>query len=107
MVLFCLILCNIQGQWKHKFNRQNSIESKFHVSKTHSCLVQMMYQENTYHYGNFPEDKVQVLEMFYNGEGISMVIILPNKDEKLAEVKKKKILQFSYFWKKKDQTSIF
>lgn len=76
----------IQGQWKLKFNRQNSINSKFHVSKTHSCQVQMMYQENTHHYRNFPEDKVQVLEMFYSGEGISMVIILPAKDTKLAEV---------------------
>lgn len=62
----------------------------------------MMYQENTYHYGNFPEDKVQVLEMFYNGEGISMVIVLPNKDEKLAEVKIK-IAVLLFLKEKKDQ----
>lgn len=80
------MLCIIKGQWKHKFNRQNTRESKFHVSKTQSCLVQMMYKENTYRYGKFPEDKVQVLEMFYNGEGISMVIVLPHDDAKLAEV---------------------
>ncbi|XP_017333419.1 antithrombin-III [Ictalurus punctatus] len=84
-----LVLVNtiyFKGQWKHKFNRQNTRESKFHVSKTQSCLVQMMYKENTYRYGKFPEDKVQVLEMFYNGEGISMVIVLPHDDAKLAEV---------------------
>lgn len=76
----------IQGQWKLKFDRQNSFESKFHVSDTNNCRTQMMYQENTYHYGNFREDRVQVLEMFYNGDGISMLIVLPNKDKKLTEV---------------------
>ncbi|XP_053369487.1 antithrombin-III [Clarias gariepinus] len=75
-----------KGQWKHKFNRQNSMEDKFHVSETHSCSVQMMYQENTYRYGYFQNDKVQVLEMFYNGNGISMLIVLPDKNVKLAKV---------------------
>lgn len=46
----------------------------------------MMYQENIYQYGNFPEDKVQVLEMFYNGEGISMIVVLPDEGTQLAEV---------------------
>ncbi|XP_060797212.1 antithrombin-III [Neoarius graeffei] len=96
-----LVLVNtiyFKGQWKHKFDRYNSMESKFHVNKTQSCLVQMMYQENIYHYGNFPEDKVQVLEMFYNGEGISMLIVLPHKDTKLAEVEENLTLQKLSDW---------
>ncbi|KAB5559076.1 hypothetical protein PHYPO_G00024690 [Pangasianodon hypophthalmus] len=96
-----LVLVNtiyFKGQWKHKFNRRNSMESKFHISKTHSCLVQMMYQENTYHYGHFPEDKVQVLEMFYSGEGISMMIVLPDKDTKLAEVEENLTLKKLSGW---------
>lgn len=96
-----LVLVNtiyFKGQWKHKFNRHNSMESKFHVSKTHSCPVQMMYQENSYQYGNFPEDKVKVLEMFYNGEGISMMIVLPDKDTKLAEVEENLTLKKLSGW---------
>lgn len=76
----------IQGQWKSKFNRQHSLKAKFYVSETDSCEVQMMYQEHTYNYGKFPEDNVRVLEMFYNGEGISMVIVLPDEKKNLAEV---------------------
>ncbi|TSK53761.1 Antithrombin-III [Bagarius yarrelli] len=96
-----LVLVNtiyFKGQWKHKFNRHNSMESKFHVSNTHSCPVQLMYQENTYNYGNFPDDKVKVLEMFYNGEGISMVIVLPNKETKLAEVEEQITLKKLSGW---------
>ncbi|KAI5101145.1 antithrombin-III precursor [Silurus meridionalis] len=84
-----LVLVNtiyFKGQWKNKFDRLNSMESKFYVSETHSCPVQMMYQENSYNFGIFPEDKVKVLEMFYNGEGISMIIVLPHGNTELTKV---------------------
>lgn len=46
----------------------------------------MMYQETKFHYGRFTEDKVQVLELPYRGDDITMVLILPLKDTPLSEV---------------------
>lgn len=57
------------------------------MSKTHSCPVHMMYKETKFRYRTFPEDNMKVLELPYNGGGISMVLALPNKDTKLSEVR--------------------
>ncbi|XP_062869446.1 antithrombin-III isoform X2 [Trichomycterus rosablanca] len=96
-----LVLVNtiyFKGQWKHKFNRHNGMTTKFHVSETHSCSVHMMYQESQLRFGNFPDDKVKVLEMFYNGGGISMVLVLPNENTKLAEVEENLTLKKLSGW---------
>ena len=46
----------------------------------------MMYQETKFQYANFPDDNVQVLELPYRGEDITMVIILPARNTPLAKV---------------------
>lgn len=46
----------------------------------------MMYQERTFRYGHFYEDHVQLLEMPYQGDDITMVIILPSRDTTLRQV---------------------
>ncbi|XP_036442456.1 antithrombin-III [Colossoma macropomum] len=84
-----LVLVNtiyFKGQWKNKFDKADVMSSQFHISESHTCPVQMMYKEAKYRYGKFPEDKVKVLELPYNGGGISMVLVLPIKDTKLSEV---------------------
>lgn len=75
-----------QGQWKNKFDKDNVYVSDFHVSSSRSCSVNMMYQETRFRYSNFPEDHVQVLEMPYRGDDITMVLILPSRDTTLREV---------------------
>lgn len=56
------------------------------MSKSKTCPVSMMYQETKFRYGRFTEDKVQLLELPYRGEGITMVLILPLKGTPLSEV---------------------
>ncbi|KAM3876312.1 antithrombin-III [Diretmus argenteus] len=84
-----LVLVNtiyFKGQWKSKFDKDNVFMSDFYVSETRSCPVSMMYQETKFRYGDFQEDHVQLLEMPYRGDDITMVIILPGKDTPLAQV---------------------
>ncbi|KAK2835105.1 hypothetical protein Q5P01_015589 [Channa striata] len=84
-----LVLVNtiyFKGQWKNKFDKDNIFISDFHVSASRTCSVKMMYQETKFRYGNFPEDKVQVLEMPYRGDDITMVLVLPNKRTLLSKV---------------------
>ncbi|XP_041695790.1 antithrombin-III [Coregonus clupeaformis] len=84
-----LVLVNtiyFKGQWKSKFDKENGFKADFYVSKSKTCPVSMMYQETKFRYGRFTEDKVQVLELPYRGEDITMVLILPLKDTPLSEV---------------------
>lgn len=84
-----LVLVNtiyFKGQWKNKFDKDNVFASDFHVSKSRSCPVNMMYQEAKFRYKHFPDDEVQLLEMPYRGDDITMVIILPKKDTPLSKV---------------------
>ncbi|CAK6983044.1 antithrombin-III [Scomber scombrus] len=84
-----LVLVNtiyFKGQWKNKFDKDNNFADDFHVSETRSCSVNMMYQEAKFRYRYFPDDQVQLLEMPYRGDDITMVMVLPSRDSTLAQV---------------------
>ncbi|XP_026178768.1 antithrombin-III [Mastacembelus armatus] len=84
-----LVLVNtiyFKGQWKNKFDKDNVFASDFHISESHSCSVNMMYQEAKFRYGHFPDDQVQLLEMPYRGDDITMVMILPSRGTALSKV---------------------
>ncbi|KAM7409458.1 hypothetical protein PAMA_001103 [Pampus argenteus] len=96
-----LVLVNtiyFKGQWKNKFDKDNVFSSDFHVSKTLTCPVNMMYQETKFRYAHFPNDKVQLLEMPYRGEDITMVIILPSRDTTLRQVEESLTLKKLSGW---------
>lgn len=76
----------VQGQWKHMFDKDNVFEKDFQVSPSRTCSVNMMYQENRFRYMNLPEERVQLLEMAYKGDDITMVVILPHRGTPLSEV---------------------
>ena len=60
--------------------------SDFSVSESRTCSVNMMYQETKFRYKHFPDDSVQLLEMPYRGDDITMVIILPSRGTPLSKV---------------------
>lgn len=47
-----------------------------------------MYQESKFHYIFIPQDKVQVLELPYKGDDITMVLVLPSAGTPLEEVER-------------------
>uniref|UniRef100_A0A3Q4AYI7 Serpin domain-containing protein n=1 Tax=Mola mola TaxID=94237 RepID=A0A3Q4AYI7_MOLML len=75
-----------QGQWKNKFDKENVYAADFHLSPSRSCPVSMMYQEARFKYRHLRDDHMQLLEMPYRGDDITMVIILPSKDATLSQV---------------------
>ncbi|KAG5850131.1 antithrombin-III [Anguilla anguilla] len=84
-----LVLVNtiyFKGQWKNKFDKEDVFNDDFFLSDSKTCTVSMMYQETKFRYGTFSNDKVQVLELPYRGEDITMVLILPFKGTPLSEV---------------------
>lgn len=71
----------------------------FHVPGLEKPLqVPMMYQDDKFRYGLYAEDSVQVLEMFYKGEDISMVLVLPLEDTPLQTVEQNLSLQKLNMW---------
>ncbi|KAJ3598827.1 hypothetical protein NHX12_032791 [Muraenolepis orangiensis] len=96
-----LILVNtiyFKGQWKSKFDKDNVFQTDFTVSESRTCSVSMMFQEHKFQYARFQDDQVQVLELPYRGDDITMVIVLPARDTPLAQVEETLDLQKLTGW---------
>ncbi|KAG8312703.1 hypothetical protein J6590_018343 [Homalodisca vitripennis] len=77
-----LILVNaayFKGSWKFMFFEEDTTEGTFHLSNGNSVPVPMMYQENEFRAGLDMDLRVEVLEMPYAGDDISMIVLLPLK----------------------------
>jgi len=81
-----LVLTNavyFKGSWVLKFETGMTREADFKVSPTQTVKAQMMSQTDKFNYAE--TDDLQILEMPYLGNDISMLIILP-KEGKLDSV---------------------
>ncbi|XP_038210156.1 alaserpin-like isoform X3 [Zerene cesonia] len=78
-----------KGLWQNPFNKHATSEKDFHVSKDKTNKVQMMYQKSEFMYGESTELKAQILEMFYEGQEASMVLVLPNEIDGINELEQK------------------
>ncbi|KAM9319194.1 neuroserpin [Pholidichthys leucotaenia] len=90
-----LTLVNVvyfKGSWKNQFRPENT--RTFSFSKDDGSEVQtlMMYQQGDFYYGEFSDGSqeaggvYQVLEMPYEGEDMSMMIVLPRQEVPLASL---------------------
>ncbi|XP_065113936.1 neuroserpin [Paramisgurnus dabryanus] len=81
-----------RGSWKNQFRPENT--RTFSFSKDDGSEVQtlMMYQQGDFYYGEFSDGTTeaggvyQVLEMLYEGEDMSMMIVLPRQEVPLASL---------------------
>lgn len=76
--LTTLVLVNaiyFKGEWVTKFNKSATTIMPFYSSKNETIKVPMMNQENILNYGE--NDFLQILEMPYSDNDLSMVILLP------------------------------
>ncbi len=82
-----LILANaiyFKGEWISQFEKSATEKMPFHLDVTEITEVPLMHQTNDL---NYSEDKiVQILEMPYAGNELSMVIVLPRKIDGLQNV---------------------
>ncbi len=75
-----LVLTNavyFKGQWLSEFDDKRTIDATFHGTSG-DAIVPMMYQKHDFRY--FENEDVQVLEMPYRGEEISMMVVLPRTE---------------------------
>jgi len=76
-----LVLTNaiyFKGDWLNEFDEESTSKELFHVSPTEGVEVDMMsLQGERFNYTGTGE--MQILELPYTGEDVSMILILPNE----------------------------
>lgn len=85
-----LVLVNalyFRGKWSSKFNHSQTKNNLFHLSQDASITVPTMHQTGTFRYGE--DDEIQILELPYTRNSLSMLILLPREPVGLAALEKK------------------
>lgn len=85
-----LILTNaiyFKGDWASTFEEKDTKKDIFIGLDGSNNEVDMMYQLNS-EGRYFKDEKIEILEMLYKGETISMYIILPNENSNIIELVK-------------------
>ena len=75
-----LVLVNavyFKGDWKVPFKEDRTKDAPFHTSADQDVTVPLMHQ--TEHFGYMSNGDLQVLELPYAGEALSMVVLLPRE----------------------------
>ena len=83
-----LVLANavyFKGSWEEKFDPAKTSEMDFHAAGGKAVKVRMMTQHKKFGYSQ--DDQVQVLEMPYAGDELSMVVVLPKAQNGLETLK--------------------
>lgn len=84
-----LVLVNaiyFKGNWASQFDKNNTSNAEFWVTSDITVDVPMMTQEREFKYADIPDKHLQILELPYEGEDLSMVILLPAEKDGLAEL---------------------
>ncbi len=82
-----LVLTNaiyFKGNWASQFEEARTKDAPFTVQPGQQVTVPLMTQKLTCGYGEFPE--LQVLELPYVGEALSMLVLLPRQVDGLASL---------------------
>ena len=66
-----------KGSWASAFKEKSTREMPFKVAPEKSIKIPMMFQKGKF--GYYQDADVQVLEMPYKGEQVSMIVLLPNQ----------------------------
>ncbi|XP_056235206.1 leukocyte elastase inhibitor-like [Seriola aureovittata] len=70
-----------KGNWMNRFDEANTKEMPFKVNQNETKPVMMMYQMKKLPYNYIPDHSVQILELPYMEEDLSMFILLPDESE--------------------------
>ncbi|MGE3805547.1 MAG: serpin family protein [Gemmataceae bacterium] len=84
-----LVLTNaiyFKGDWASQFKKEATREAPFFVAADKQIKTPMMHQ--TRDFKLYQDPSVQMLELPYVGNGLSMLVVLPRKKDGLAEVEK-------------------
>ncbi|MGD0784230.1 MAG: serpin family protein [Sedimentisphaerales bacterium] len=82
-----LVLTNaiyFKGDWKTKFKKKDTQSTDFYLSAKDKVKADMMQVKEKFKC--YADEKMQVLELPYKNNELSMLVFLPNKIEGLAEI---------------------
>ncbi|GBP43752.1 Alaserpin [Eumeta japonica] len=78
-----------KGSWKTKFDKRATTDRSFHVSAANTVKIPTMYIDGEFKYGRSDELNAQLLELPYEGDEASFLIVLPNDIEGLPALEEK------------------
>ena len=83
-----LALCDaiyFKGKWLYQFKRKDTQPSPFQVTTNETVTVPMMWQSAHFKHARSEDNSVEMLELPYIGQDLSMVILLPTRNEYLPD----------------------
>nr|BAE42644.1 unnamed protein product [Mus musculus] len=86
-----LVLVNaiyFKGNWEKQFNKEDTQEMPFNVTKDVVKPVQMMFQKSTFKMTYVEEISTNILLLPYVGNELNMIIMLPDEHIELSMVEK-------------------
>ncbi|XP_014699266.2 serpin B11 isoform X1 [Equus asinus] len=87
-----------KGQWQNKFQERETVRTPFRLSEGKSVIVEMMYQTGTFKLAFIKEPQIQVLELPYVNNKLSMIILLPVGTANLEQIEKQLNVKTFYEW---------
>jgi serine protease inhibitor len=76
-----------KGTWSTQFDKQNTKPAPFHLTAEKKLQAPLMYLESKFRYTETPS--LQVLELPYAGDDLSMLVLLPRKLDGLGALEDK------------------
>lgn len=73
-----------KGDWSIQFKEENTEEADFNITKDKKVKAQLMYQKEKFDYAEL--DNMQLLQLPYKGDELSMLILLPKTIDALESV---------------------
>ncbi len=107
-----LVLTNavyFKGTWKSKFKKSNTSDDSFFIAEKNAVQLPMM--NLTAKFGYYENNEMQLLELPYKGDEVSMIILLPKDQSTLSSLEqsltnKSLIKLFSAIQNKKVEVTI-
>jgi serpin B len=82
-----LVLTNaiyFKGDWRTKFEKKDTAPADFAVSNKDKVKIDLMYIKERFRY--YADEKMQVIELPYKGDELSMLVLLPKETEGVKEM---------------------
>jgi serpin B len=84
-----LVLTNaiyFQAAWRSPFDKEDTRPADFHVAANRTVKAEMMRQMGKFKY--FSNDALEALELPYEGGELALLVLLPHKEDGLAQLEK-------------------
>ena len=75
-----------KGNWAQQFNKSDTQNATFFISQSKSVSTPMMHISKSENASYYSDNELKALEMDYQGDNLSMLILLPNPNHNLSEV---------------------